>query len=184
MLEAAAFSLFSAGASLLTGTSKRPEKEDVADANANSFIANLFNSNDKEVKSTSLSFADISKMFDVTGISPTEVDQLAGALKSSGAASDQDIAQLQTMGADFLSGLPGNNYSDDALNQKTDLLSAMQSALSQAQAAGDPTETLTSQVSLLSSLAAANSAGAAQINSGFSSNLSSRTLRTLIALQG
>jgi len=102
MLEAAAFSLFSAGASLLTGTEKRPEKEDVADSNANSFIANLFNSNDKEVKSTSLSFADIAKMFDVTGISPTEIDQLAGALKDSGAASDQDILQLQTKGSEFL----------------------------------------------------------------------------------
>ncbi|HBM11080.1 MAG TPA: hypothetical protein DD390_00130, partial [Rhodospirillaceae bacterium] len=83
------------------------EKEDVADSNANSFIANLFNTIDKDVKSTSLSFADIAKMFDVNGISPTEVDQLAGALKDSGVVSDQDILQLQTKGAEFLSNLPG-----------------------------------------------------------------------------
>ena len=184
MLEAATFSLFSAGASLLTGTEKRPEKEDVADSNANSFIANLFNTIDKDVKSTSLSFADIAKMFDVNGISPTEVDQLAGALKDSGVVSDQDILQLQTKGAEFLSNLPGNYYSGGKLDEKTDLLGFMQSALSQAQAAGEPTESLASQVSLLSNLAAANSAGTAQINAGFSSNLASGTFRTLIALQG
>lgn len=84
----------------------------------------------------------IAGRYDLNNISPREIDQLAHELNDSGNISTQDFMILLTRGAEFLSHMPGNRYTEERLNQKTDLIADFQYSLKMSQNGGAPTEGL------------------------------------------
>lgn len=98
--------------------------------------------------------SQIAARYDVTDISPREIDQLAKELKESDQISDGDWLMLLTRGAEFLSHFPGNYYTDDKLNERSDLLGNIQRNLGEAEKRGDPTLALKRQLAFLENLQA------------------------------
>jgi hypothetical protein len=68
---------------------------------------------------------------------------LAAQLKDSGRISDGDYLTLLTRGADFLSHLPGDHYTAERLNAKSDIVTQTEWQLAEATKRGDPVEALT-----------------------------------------
>lgn len=68
------------------------------------------------------SFEEIAAGYDVTNMSPREIDQLAKDLRENNAASLRDVMMLMAHGEEFLSHTPGNIYTEERLTRKMDLL--------------------------------------------------------------
>lgn len=100
------------------------------------------NSADKaEIKTPS--FREIASKYDVTNISPKEIDELGFQLRQSGQADDGDILMLETHGATFkehIGHLSGYTYSETSTNSPVNLLLTQKDQLEIARKNGDPTE--------------------------------------------
>jgi hypothetical protein len=81
--------------------------------------------------------------YDLRDISPVEIDGLAAQLMGSGRISDGDHLTMLTRGAEFLSHLPGDHYTPERLNAKSDIVAQTEWQLAEASKRGNPVEALT-----------------------------------------
>ena len=132
---------------------------------------------------TTISAANVASGYDLTSISPREIDQMALELHAGGHVSDSDFLALLTYGAEFMSHLPGNYYDEEKLTERSDLIGRVKERLDLAQSRGEPTadkERLLALLEKLRLLASADkmSGGAPRI-----SRISEKNLSEFIALQ-
>ena len=78
--------------------------------------------------------------YDLHSISPREIDLMIKILRGQGAISDDQVFQLLKYGADYLSSQPDAPVSDHKLDQKTDLLAALEQQVADEKASSDPVE--------------------------------------------
>lgn len=131
--------------------------------------------NAAKTEKKSLSFQQAAAKYDVTNISPKEIDELAADLRKSGEADVRDILMLETHGAKFLSNLPDRFYGDNKLNQPINLLQVITDQLNMAKEQGTPTETSEKLLALLEKIQSQKSPTA---NNNLSSNMMTGLLST------
>ncbi len=94
-----------------------------------------------KVPATKKTMAEImSGQYDLTNISPREVDRFAKELFDNGLISTQESMILLTRGAEFMSHSPGANYTEAQLNEKSNLIEAFQNSIKLSQSHGGSTE--------------------------------------------
>ncbi len=91
---------------------------------------------------TKLPMGSIAGRYDLTNISPREVDRLAHELNDNGHISTQDFMILLTRGAEFMQHMPNADFSEEELNQKSNLITDFQNSLKMSRSFGDNTEGL------------------------------------------
>lgn len=89
--------------------------------------------------------------YDLTNISPYEIDDLVNKLRNSpeGEAFSSELLHLATRGAEFLSNLNGSYYGEERLNTKINLTDSVENNLSQARSQGLDTEILEGVLSFI-----------------------------------
>ena len=90
--------------------------------------------------------------FDLRHISPVEIDQLARELRSRDLISDSDFFTLRLKGAEFLSDMPGKNYTPENLNQKQDLIGQLEAEVEAAKNNNDPVAAIEKYLDILREL--------------------------------
>ena len=91
-------------------------------------------------------------IFDLRQISPVQIDQLAKELRSRDLISDSDFLALRSRGAEFLSDIPGNQYTSEHLNQKQDLIGQLEAEVEAAKNNNDPVAAIEKYLDILREL--------------------------------
>ena len=94
-----------------------------------------------------LSLNQVKRRFDVTHITPKQIDELVNVLRDNNLASFEALMTLSTHGYEFRSHLPGNTT-----NQAMNLIAQTEQQLDTSRRHGSPTELLEKQLTLLKSL--------------------------------
>jgi len=90
-------------------------------------------------------FSEIAAKYDMTDISPREIDKLAAELQQKDMIEDGDWLMMLTKGAEFLSNLSGSHYTEDRLNSKTNVIARLEEQIDTAKRTGSsPTESMES----------------------------------------
>ncbi len=115
----------------------------------------------------SLSLTDIAKKYDVTNMTPVEVDQMVKEMTDNNVAPLKDLMMLSTYGAEFRAhmqeharaagfgevSLVTTEY-NSGMNEKKNILGIVYAQKEMAQKHGEPTETYDREIALLESMAA------------------------------
>lgn len=121
----------------------------------------------QSITEETLSLTDIAKKYDVTNMTPLEVDQMVKEMTDNNAAPLKDLMMLSTYGAEFRAHLQAHAKAagfgevslvtteyDSGMNEKKNILDIVYAQKETAQKHGEPTENYDREISLLESMAA------------------------------